>query len=393
MSDTLVELWTAIYDGVYSSASRRGAAHEADYSGCRSGLSGEDLPAADLDAWADGAVSQILALAPRSVLEVGAGSGILALPLCRELATYVGVDVSDRAVRLLHDLPLPPGRARFAVAAADEITGLGRHDAVVFHSVVHHFPDRAYLAAALDRAAAHLRPGGAIYLGDVVDYELRRPYWLDVLSRRQPGETTRDEAMGQLASLCERDLELTITPAALARLARQLGLIPDIRLKPAPSPFEMYTYRWDAVLHSRDRDLLAVDELVGVAATDLPEPADWAAYAPFVVRAVPHPGRVAALGALAALASAAPGAPLELRRLFRSTADQPTPAELREVATARGLQCLAQPTPGRRGHVDVLVTEDRVRGLRYRPAPDEVEATSDPRSNLASRRTPSGWRR
>lgn len=336
-----------------------------------------------MDEWAADAVRLVLGLTPGSVLEVGAGTGILALPIGSAVGRYAGCDVAPAAVDLLRALPLPPGRAEFEVRPAHDLGGFGRYDVVLFHSVVHHFPGEAYLRRAVAEAVGHLTPGGRVVIGDLLAHGLRRAYLLDGLAARGTGPAEPAAVLAALDRRAATDVELSVSPAALAALAAEHGLVADVRLKPGRLPNEFNVYRLNAVLRPPSEALADPGALPRHPWEIAPPAPDWAALAPFVLTGIPHPLQQRTVRALAALEAAAGGGPVDLAALLDGCEQGTPPADVLDAAAARGLSAAALPA-ARPGWYDVVVTAAPA-GVRYRPAPGEERGIARPEDALARR--------
>ncbi len=111
------------------------------------------------------------------VVDLGAGTGAFAVAAASECREVVAVDVSPAMVEAI--------RARAAAARLDNLRAVqagflsyvhagGPVDAVHTRHALHHLPD-LWKAIALRRAALLLRPGGLVYLRDLVfSFELDR---------------------------------------------------------------------------------------------------------------------------------------------------------------------------------------------------------------------------
>jgi len=383
----VVAMWTAIHDGVYRSAVRRRDPGSPDYSGCRSGITGLDYPDAHMDEWARAAVDQVLALRPASVLEVGAGSGILALPIASAVERYLGCDVAASAVELLRQLPLPPGRASFETRAADDLSGLSRFDVILLHSVLHYFPDADYLRRSIAEAVDHLNPAGSVVLGDVVDYRLRTAYRLEGLAARATRTMTPGEVFEDLARRARVDVELTVSPAALADIGAEHGLRAAVRLKPGVLPNEFNVYRYDVQLRVDPTGLLDPAALVHYPWEQAPPPGQWPGLAPFVLSGVPHPAQRRALDALARLEREPDGQAWDLAELLVAYERGVAPARWHTLATEHGLTVIAVPSPGRLGCYDAVVSPPGPTGVLFRPAADDEQGIAQPLEAVSRRAT------
>lgn len=335
--------------------------------------------------WAQSAVDRVLALRPSSVLEVGAGAGILALPLASAVENYVGCDVSPAAIDLLREIPLTAGSGRFELRPADDLRGFGRFDVILLHSVVHHFPDEDYLRRAIGQAADHLTPQGSIVIGDIVDFELRRPYLLERVATQGPRIARPADVLARLAREVGRDMELAVSPGVLADVAVAEGLIPDVRLKTGSLPNEFTIYRVDAVLARPGHGHLDLANTTRHPWSAAPPTTRWAGLVPFVLTEIPHPWQIRTVDALAALEAAPHGPPIDLRALMDDSERGVLPATLRQTARGLGLSCTAIPATTRVGHYDALLTESVPTRLAYRPAPEAVRGVTQPRVGMARR--------
>jgi ubiquinone/menaquinone biosynthesis C-methylase UbiE len=103
------------------------------------------------------------------VLELGIGTGRIALPLAAAGCTVVGVDISAEMLdKLSHEPAVQEGRIELVHADICELPLTAREfDAVTAVHVLHLVPE---WAKALTSAAAVMKPGGAVILGrDWVD--------------------------------------------------------------------------------------------------------------------------------------------------------------------------------------------------------------------------------
>lgn len=158
--------------------------------GWRSSYTDENYPADVMAEWVTGTVREILALGPRSVLEVGCGAGLLIGQLLPHVERYVATDVSAEAVRVVASRYQEDPVIEVSQCMADDMAGLGVFDVVVLNSVVQYFPDQAYLDRVLTAAATC---GGDVFIGDVRDMRLLGEFHLSVDQVRRGRATSADE--------------------------------------------------------------------------------------------------------------------------------------------------------------------------------------------------------
>ncbi|MFC4502413.1 amino acid adenylation domain-containing protein [Streptomyces vulcanius] len=255
-----VDDWARVFDSQYASTGTTEAFGE-DFTGWHDSYAGgAPLPVSHMREWRDTTVRRIRELGPRRVLEIGAGTGLLLAPLAPGCEEYWGTDVSAQAIdtlrRATQSLPALSDRVRLSHRPAHDTGDLpaGHFDVVVLNSVVQYFPDADYLTDVLAKAWRLLRPGGALFVGDVRDARSLRCFTSAVALRRA---SARDDR-GTLRQTVERALtleaELLAAPDFFHAFARQEPGVTavDIQVRRGRHHNEMTRYRYDAVLHKAD---------------------------------------------------------------------------------------------------------------------------------------------
>ncbi|UFS99920.1 non-ribosomal peptide synthetase [Nocardia huaxiensis] len=351
----LVAQWHQVYDDLYTGSEvyvpdQGELALGSDFSGWNSSYTGEPIPLAQMLEWQSAVVDRIRALAPRRVLEIGVGSGLLLARLAPECETYWGTDFSGATIANLRRRLAGAGdwadRVELLVRAADETEGLPENhfDTIVVNSVVQYFPNAAYLVDVIDQAMRLLKPGGSLYLGDIRNHALLREFVTGV--RLQ--DPTAPSDLDALRALLRRDMlvdkELLLAPeffTALAQRSADIAAV-DIRLKRGASINELTCYRYEVVLR---KGPVAVRSLAGVERIDYSGHTAMERHLtevrPETVRfaAVPHAGLAPDVAAARALDTAADLA--EIRSAAAaSTPDALTPEELHALAARCGYTAL-----------------------------------------------------
>ncbi|WP_338051255.1 amino acid adenylation domain-containing protein [Pseudonocardia acidicola] len=252
--DEQVGAWKELHELLYAAADERSAAFEDGFAGWNSTYDGAPIPRSAMRAWRDATVARIRALAPRRVLEIGVGSGLLLTELAPDCELYRGIDLSEEAIAALRRRvdadPVLAGRVELEARAAHEIGGEpGSFDTIVINSVAQYFPGAAYLIDVLRRAAALLAPGGAIFVGDVRHRGLLRVFRAGVAAARggaaDPIALRRAVDAGvawEGELLCEPDFF-----PALRSVLPELTAV-DLEIKRATAHDELSRYRYDVVL-------------------------------------------------------------------------------------------------------------------------------------------------
>ncbi|MFG1840342.1 AMP-binding protein [Micromonospora sp. NPDC049175] len=251
----VVRDWESIYDQLYAGD---GAGLGADFSGWNSSYTGQPIPLAEMREWQQATVDRIRALRPERVLEIGAGSGLLLGRLAPECEAYWATDLSGAVVRRLAEQtaarPDLTGRVVLRHQAAHDVTGLpaASFDLVVLNSVVQYFPTLDYLDAVLARVVGLLRPGGAVFVGDVRNARLAFTMQAAVrLLRATPGDDPA-QIRADVTRAVALDKELLVDPDFFAEAPARLDGVAcvDVRVKRGRCHNELTRHRYDVVLHT-----------------------------------------------------------------------------------------------------------------------------------------------
>jgi amino acid adenylation domain-containing protein len=229
---------------------------------------GRPFAEAEMQEWLAATSHRLQALRPRSVLEVGAGSGLVLWRLAPETDRYVAVDFSASAVRQLQDQLQRAGSRYVNVdaqcLAAHELSqaGLqGSFDTAVVNSVVQDFPSERYLREVLQQLVGLVSPAGRIFVGDVRDLRLLEAFSIATEAERGP-LTSASLLRARVRERCRLDDELLVDPALFLAFpgVSHVQVLP----KRGHADTEMNKFRYDVVLH------------VGAAATQtIPTWHDW----------------------------------------------------------------------------------------------------------------------
>ncbi|HSK79159.1 MAG TPA: amino acid adenylation domain-containing protein [Thermoanaerobaculia bacterium] len=250
-----VSQWGEIFDDLY-----RAEAPEADPTfniiGWNSTYTGLPLPESEMEEWLDDTIRGIAALEPRRVLEIGCGTGMILFRIAPRCEAYTGIDVSGRALRYIESqlgrVGLSDGRVRLLRKSAHELDGLtaGSLDTVVVNSVAQYFPSADYLAEVVERAIELVRPGGAVFLGDLRSLPLLEAFHTSLELFQADPATPLSRLRQKVHARHMDENELAIDPAfftALRERLPKLGRI-EIHLKHGRAHNELTGFRYQAVL-------------------------------------------------------------------------------------------------------------------------------------------------
>ncbi|MFC7307920.1 amino acid adenylation domain-containing protein [Streptomyces monticola] len=250
----VVAAWKRVHDAV--PAQHGPVPFGEDFTGWRSSYDGSDIPVDEMRQWREETLRSIRALRPRRVLELGVGSGLLLSGTAQDTEEYWGLDVSSAVIRNLRqhvdEQPDLAGRVFLRNQPADDMTGLpeGHFDVVVLNSVAQYFPSGEYLARVLANAAKALAPGGRVFVGDVRNLRLLKPFHAAVAARRTGAEPGSPGHLRAVERGLAREQELLVDPdyfpAFVASSDRFTSC--DVRLKRGGYHNELSRYRYDVVL-------------------------------------------------------------------------------------------------------------------------------------------------
>ncbi|MFE2297689.1 amino acid adenylation domain-containing protein [Streptomyces sp. NPDC059445] len=262
-----IEEWRHVYDDTYT-ASAEGTFGE-DFQGWNSSYTGEPIPLQEMEEWRDAAVAQVLRCAPRRVLEIGVGSGLLLAKIAGEVEEYWGTDLSPTVVDRVRAQADEAGlgdRVRLSAQGADDLSGLprGAFDTVIVNSVAQYFPSAEYLDRVLRQAMRLLTEEGRLIVGDVRNAATLRMLTTAVQRAAHPYASLSEvRTLVEQALLAER--ELVVAPEWFADWAREHAGGVDIRLKAGQAHNELTRHRYEVVLHKAPTDVLDLSGVPAVA--------------------------------------------------------------------------------------------------------------------------------
>ena len=261
-----VSQWEMIWDEAYSSG------HDAtdatfNIAGWDSSYTGQPIAAEEMRVWVESTADRIRALGARRVWEIGCGTGLLLFRVAPSCEHYYGTDISQTALDFVQrqaqrpDLRLP--RITLERKAAHEFDSVpaGSLDAVVLNSVAQYFPSLEYLVSVIEGAMRSLRPGGAMFLGDLRSFPLMETFHASVQLFQADDSITRDQFWKRVQNSVREERELLIDPSIFAALRERIPAISrvEIQSKRGRAHNELTRFRYDAVLHLGGGEVSNVD--------------------------------------------------------------------------------------------------------------------------------------
>jgi amino acid adenylation domain-containing protein/non-ribosomal peptide synthase protein (TIGR01720 family) len=255
-----VSQWEAVFERTYG-ADPQPPDPTFNIAGWNSSSTGAPIPAVEMREWAEQTVAEIAELQPARVLEIGCGTGLLLFRLAPQCEHYVATDISRTALdSIARQLAVSPiaDRVTLLHQTANDVATLAdqQFDVVVLNSVVQYFPSVEYLTTVIERAVALVRPGGAIYIGDVRSLALLRRFHASVQWHQAPGWLPREGFERRVERQVQQEEELAIAPELFVGLAERLIGIGQVEIRPKRGRAlnEVTKFRYQVVLRVRPPD-------------------------------------------------------------------------------------------------------------------------------------------
>lgn len=258
--------WQRVYSDIY----RRGgpsADPSLNTAGWKSSYTGQPLPEAEMKEWVDHTVSRILALRPQRVLEIGCGTGMLLFRIAPSCSHYRAVDVSrealDYVARQMDAFDSESWHVDLLQRAAHAFDDSEResYDLVVINSVTQHFPSLGYLIDVLEKCVRAVRPGGAIFIGDIRSLPLLRVFHASVQLYKAASSDSREQLRQRVEQQVLQEDQLLLDPGLFRALQARWPEIARVRLqlKGGRYPNEMTRFRYDVTLFIHGEGSPALD--------------------------------------------------------------------------------------------------------------------------------------
>jgi amino acid adenylation domain-containing protein len=242
------ELWDRVY--------REGVGEQPTaFPGWVNSYTRERFSVHDMQDWLDAAIARVRRLAPRRIIDVGAGNGLMLQGLRGDWDHYLAIDTSATALRAAAETAVTTvpalGNADFRQADALVLGELpdASADLVILNSVVQYFPSADYLSRVLDEAIRVVGPKGAIFVGDIRDIRLLHLFHADVQVRRSPPLVPARVLSATVDRLVRNEEELCLAPQFFTSiLTHHDGFAATVEAKGERAWTEMSRFRWDVTI-------------------------------------------------------------------------------------------------------------------------------------------------
>ncbi|MEQ9620457.1 amino acid adenylation domain-containing protein [Coleofasciculus chthonoplastes] len=251
--------WQEVDNVIYSQRDKTPDQDDPTFNivGWNDSYTGQPIPAQQMHEWVETTVARICSNHPKTVLEIGCGTGMLLFRIAPSCAKYLGTDISPEALdyvtRQMATLAGNWEQVELCQRAADNFAGIEPQsfDGVVINSVIQLFPSVEYLIDVLEKATRVVKPGGFIFVGDIRSLPLLAAFHASVQLARSPQELSKEQLRQRWQKSIENEEELVIDPDLFLALGEQLERIShvEIQLKRGRSHNELTRFRYDVVLH------------------------------------------------------------------------------------------------------------------------------------------------
>jgi SAM-dependent methyltransferase len=249
--------WRKSFDLTHFTANAKSKPVGFNTQGWNSSYTGQELPEPEMREWVQLTVSKILGFAPKSVYEIGCGTGMLLLRVAPTCQRYAAADFSpatlDRVRDQLKSVPALQKSVELLERVADDFEGFEQNsfDTVVLNSTAQFFPGSSYLTRVLVGAIDLVRPGGRILAGDIQSLPLRPLFLSSVELFRSGDDQTPMAVMDRIRRRVLLEPWLFVSPAYFLGLAAKHKKLSRVEIEPRPghTDNEMTRYRYNAILH------------------------------------------------------------------------------------------------------------------------------------------------
>ena len=240
------KIWEFVFDKTYRKTNSED--NEDDFDSWTSVYDKRPFPRLEMNEWRNNAVDRIKHLNPKSLFEIGCGTGLLMWKLYEAVDYYLGIDPSQHAIDKLDKALKTKGIKHVKVlrdtAAHIEQYWHERFDTVVMNSVIQYFPGTNYLKTVIENVLKS--SCNSLYIGDIKSLRHGSIFQTSVALRQSNGKESAKACLGK--SVSAQDNELSVNDEVLEILAGNEYSL-EIQLKKEGFHNEMSCYRYDAIFH------------------------------------------------------------------------------------------------------------------------------------------------
>jgi amino acid adenylation domain-containing protein len=233
-----------------------------------SSYNNEPIPKIQMQEWVDNTVKRIKLLKPKSILEIGCGTGLLLFQLAKIVKRYNATDFAKKPLLYVEAqlAQLNINNVELTECEAIKTKEINNYyDTIVLNSVIQYFPNIDYLVQVLNQCVDKIKGKGHIFIGDVRSLNLLSEFHASVLLAKKIDHLSYLEWKNALTKSIEVEDELVIDFNffhAYKTVNPRISHV-EILLKQGKFHNEMNCYRYDVILY------------IAQASEKLSEKVDW----------------------------------------------------------------------------------------------------------------------
>ncbi len=262
------EEWQYTFNETYSQTETEGNVDfnfDFNIIGWNNSYDGQPLPAPEMREWLDNTLTRITALAPKRVLEIGCGTGMILFNIAPKVESYWATDFSQQAINRLQNLVQKRelsnvlSDVRLFHQEGIDFANIPESyfDTVVINSVAQYFPSIEYFQQVIAGALRVLAPGGSLFIGDNRHLPTLEGFHASIAySQANPG-FNREAFTSVVKRIAEKENELVLDPTFFVNLPHIIPNLDgvEVHLKEETAHNELTKYRYDVILHKKNSDV------------------------------------------------------------------------------------------------------------------------------------------
>ncbi|OLT58220.1 non-ribosomal peptide synthetase [Moorena bouillonii] len=257
LSNDQLSNWQEVFNEQIENEDREITDPLFNISGWRSSYDNQPIPEKQMRLWAGDVVTQVLAAKPKSVWEIGCGTGMLLFQIAPQTQNYYGTDISNVSLEYIKKQiePEPDKYSHVSLAQkrAEDMADVAPNtfDVVLLSSIVQYFPSMEYLLQVIEESIRVVKPGGMIFLGDIRNFYLMKAFHSSVQLYQATPSLSGQQLKSKIDRKMEQETELLVSPELFVCLKEKSPEIShvQIRLQRGKENNELNKYRYNVLLH------------------------------------------------------------------------------------------------------------------------------------------------
>jgi amino acid adenylation domain-containing protein len=249
-----ISQWEHIFDKNYGQLDKEQDS-TFNITGWNSSYTSLPIPTEEMREWVDSTVNLICSLQPKSVLEIGCGTGLLLSRIAPHCTQYCGTDFSPVVLQQVEQLKRTINHLDHVVLynrQADDFNNIepATFDTIIINSVIQYFPSVTYLIDVLDKAIKVVKPGGYLFIGDVRSLPLLKAYHASVQFYQAADSFSQLKLQQRVQQHIRQEEELVIDPTFFIALKQHNPRLTHVKIQPKRGHYhnELTRFRYDVIL-------------------------------------------------------------------------------------------------------------------------------------------------